>query len=276
MSESKPAGLSNALTRTIVGAIYFVVVVGCLYAGVTVTALVAALMAGMCAWELLHLFRAAGRQPNDIIVLAACVLFPLSPLAPFGTPTLLLAILLIVSVAAWYVSVPRVTVTDVALTIFIPLYCGFGFSTVTMIRMCNPGIQGFLLAFGVMGSIWLNDAIAYFVGSRFGKTKLAPRISPNKSVEGFVGGLLACIFIWCVVASLKVCGIGFFFAIPCGIIVGIAGVLGDLFESRIKRGFGVKDSGNLLPGHGGMLDRSDALLFGCMVALLILRLGRYL
>lgn len=275
-TSSKPEGTSKALVRTVVGAIYFIVLVGCLYAGITVTAVVMAIMAGMCAWELLQLFRAAGRQPNEIISLACCFLYPLAPLAPVSGATLLLTIMLMMCVAIWYVSVPRVTITDVALTVFIPLYCGFAFSTVTMIRMSNPGMQGFLLAFGTMGSIWLNDAVAYFVGTRFGKTKLAPRISPNKSVEGFVGGLLACVFIWCIVAGLKVSGIGFLFAIPCGLIVGIAGVLGDLFESRIKRGFGVKDSGSLLPGHGGMLDRSDALLFGCMTALLLLRLGRFL
>ncbi|MBR3235673.1 MAG: phosphatidate cytidylyltransferase, partial [Atopobiaceae bacterium] len=164
-------------------------------------------------------------------------------------------------------------ITDVGMTLFVPIYCGFAFSSVCLIRACDPGMDGFLLTFGVMGSIWLNDALAYFVGTRFGRTKLSPRISPNKSYEGFWGGLVGAVLIWVLLSLLHVCNIKMIFAIPCGLIVGVAGLLGDLFESRIKRGFGVKDSGSLLPGHGGMLDRSDALLFGCMTAYLLLRLG---
>ena len=234
MSDAKPEGTSKLLVRVVAGAIYAVVVVGCLYMGLTSTAVVVSAMATMCAWELLSLFRGAGRQPNDIIVLAASLLYPLAPLAPNRVGTMAITILLLLACAVWYVSVPRVTITDVALTVFIPLYCGFAFSSVTMIRAFDRGLQGFLLTFGVMGSIWLNDSAAYFVGS----------------------------------SGLKI-----YMAIPFGIIVGLTAVIGDLFESRIKRGFGVKDSGKLMPGHGGMLDRSDALLLGTMVAFLLLRFG---
>jgi phosphatidate cytidylyltransferase len=81
------------------------------------------------------------------------------------------------------------------------------------------------------------------------------------------------VFVWIIVYFLRVWNINLVYAIVCGVLVNIAAVAGDLFESRLKRGVGVKDSGNLMPGHGGMLDRSDSLLFGGMTAFLLLRLG---
>ncbi|MBP3894052.1 MAG: phosphatidate cytidylyltransferase [Atopobiaceae bacterium] len=273
MNNAAPEGTSKVLVRTVVGAIYAVSVVGCLYLGITATAGISTLMACMCAWELLRLLHGSGRQPNDIIALIATALYPIAPLMPQASAISLVTIGLLVACGAWYVASPRVTIHDVGMTLFVPVYCGFAFSCVTSIRACDPGIQGFLLTFGVLGSVWLNDAMAYFIGSKFGKRKLAPRISPNKSVEGFWGGLAGCMIIWTVLFILKVRNIGLLFAIPCGLAVGCTAVLGDLFESRIKRGFGVKDSGNLLPGHGGMLDRSDALIFGSMTAYFLLTLG---
>lgn len=273
MSDSKPEGTSKAGVRIAVGAIYFIVIVGCLFAGITATSLIVSVMACMCCWEFLRLCHGAGRLPNDGIALLVSALYPLAPLLNYGNVHLLATMVLLVALAVWYVAVPRVTISDVALTAFSSIYCGFTFSSVSLIRACDPGTQGALLTFGVMGSIWLNDTCAYFVGTKYGHTKLAPRISPNKSVEGFWGGIVGCVLIWLVLAILHVRGIGVLNALICGLCVGAMSVFGDLFESRIKRGFGVKDSGNLLPGHGGMLDRSDALLFGCMTAFLLLRIG---
>lgn len=275
MSEARPEGMSKMVVRTVVGAVYFVLVVGCLFLGVTATSVAVAIMACMCCWEFLRLCHNSGRLPNDGIALLVTALYPLAPLLNYGNVHLLATMVLLLALAVWYVASPRVTITDVALTAFAAIYCGFSFSAVSLIRSCDPGMQGALLTFGVMGSIWLNDTFAYFIGSKFGSRKLAPRISPNKSVEGFWGGLVGCVLIWVVLAILKVRGIGILFAVPTGLCVGAMSVFGDLFESRIKRGFGVKDSGNLMPGHGGMLDRSDALLFGCMVAYLFLRIWRF-
>ena len=275
MSDASSTKGNQVIVRTVVGAIYFVVMVSCLYAGIVVTSIAISIMACLCAWELLQLIKGSGRQPNEIIALVATALFPLMPLLRPQDGMVLVLMALLIACSAWFVLVPRVFITDVGMTIFVPIYCGSCFTAVTLIRSCDPGMQGFLLTFAAMGSIWLNDAMAYFVGSRFGKRKLSPRISPNKSIEGFWGGMIACVFIWMILAILKVRGISFLFAIPCGLMVGAMGVVGDLFESRIKRGFGVKDSGNLLPGHGGMLDRSDALLFGVMTAFLLLRFGGY-
>ena len=141
------------------------------------------------------------------------------------------------------------------------------------IRASAAGLPGFLLSLGVMGSVWANDSAAYMVGSRIGRHKLAPRISPNKSVEGFWGGIAGAMEIWLLVGILKVQGISFPLALGTCAVVAFCSVLGDLFESRIKRGVGVKDSGDILPGHGGLLDRSDSMLFGGMAAYVLLHIG---
>jgi phosphatidate cytidylyltransferase len=104
------------------------------------------------------------------------------------------------------------------------------------------------------------DTFAYFVGRAFGKTPLAPRVSPNKTVEGAVGGLAASILIAAVYAAVFLPGIRTGFILVAAAILGAAGQGGDLFESMLKRAAGVKDSGTLLPGHGGMLDRADAMI----------------
>ncbi len=112
---------------------------------------------------------------------------------------------------------------------------------------------------------WANDTGAYAIGTMFGKHKLAPKISPGKSWEGSIAG---CIFgittfiIFKLISGIKILlTISYFEILIGGLIISIAGQLGDLFESYIKRTFNVKDSGNLIPGHGGLLDRIDSLIF---------------
>jgi len=108
--------------------------------------------------------------------------------------------------------------------------------------------------------VWVYDTFAYLTGKRFGKTKLAPQISPKKTVEGLLGGM-----VFTMGASLLLSnwfkGIGMEHLMILGAICAIVGTAGDLFESRLKRSLGIKDSGNALGGHGGFLDRMDSILF---------------
>lgn len=112
----------------------------------------------------------------------------------------------------------------------------------------------------VLGAIWVNDTVAYGVGTVWGRRRLAPAISPGKSVEGFIAGILAAPAAAALVAGPLGWETGR--AVALGLGVAIAAVVGDLWESALKRGAGVKDSGGILPGHGGVLDRFDAVLFG--------------
>lgn len=260
------------LTRTTSGAIYAIVVIGCIFWGRVPTMVLVACMSWLCCSEFYRISRMGGRMPNEAIGLAAAVLYPLVALfQPLATRSIVL--LSILAAGMWYVLTPRASIGDVAMTIFGPLYTGLMFASVVSIRACMPGLNGALLTLGVMGSVWVSDATAYFVGSRLGKHKLAPRISPNKSWEGFIGGLIGSVAVWLVLVALQVPGITITLALIAGVLCGIAGVMGDLFESRLKRSVGVKDSGNLMPGHGGLLDRSDSMLFASMTALYILHMG---
>lgn len=112
----------------------------------------------------------------------------------------------------------------------------------------------------VLGAVAISDTAAYFVGTRFGHHKLWPRVSPNKSSEGAVGSLVGCV-VYCAVYGAFLGKGGWFAFALLGIAVNAFAQLGDLFESALKRSVNVKDSGSILPGHGGILDRSDSFLF---------------
>ncbi len=121
--------------------------------------------------------------------------------------------------------------------------------------------------------IMICDTFAYFVGSNFGKRKLYPAVSPNKSVEGGLGGLVGSVLVVVLAGVTFLPQIGIFDGIVVGLLLGTIGQLGDLFESLLKRACGVKDSGSLIPGHGGLLDRLDSLLFAFPVVYCLAKYG---
>jgi len=138
-----------------------------------------------------------------------------------------------------------------------PVYVGGTLAAVALVREFPPTGAWVLLT---MVLAWGSDTSAYFVGRKFGKTKLAPRISPKKTLEGSAGGLTASV-VGAVIMSFFLAGLGVVDAVALGILAGAAGQAGDLLMSVLKRSSGVKDSGGILPGHGGILDRVDALAF---------------
>lgn len=115
--------------------------------------------------------------------------------------------------------------------------------------------------FFVLACVMFCDSAAYFTGVSIGQKKLYPAISPNKSVEGAVGGIIGSILGAVLARWVFFDALGWFDVLLLGILLGVLGQVGDLFESMLKRSFGVKDSGRLVPGHGGLLDRLDSLLF---------------
>jgi phosphatidate cytidylyltransferase len=120
---------------------------------------------------------------------------------------------------------------------------------------------GRALVFFVLVVILVGDTCAYFVGHRLGTKKLAPEISPGKTVEGAIGYVLGSVAAGCVTGMFLATGLSWFELAVLSGFLSVLGQLGDLFESCIKRVFAVKDSGTLLPGHGGLLDRLDSLIF---------------
>lgn len=130
-----------------------------------------------------------------------------------------------------------------------------------------------LLLLGVMATIWISDVAAFFVGKKFGRRKLAPSLSPGKTWEG-VGGALAAVSLYGIFLSGFVGATWWVAAVAAMMIAGL-GILGDLFESMMKRQRGLKDSSQLLPGHGGLLDRIDALTSSLPLAALAISLAGF-
>jgi len=161
---------------------------------------------------------------------------------------------------------------DWSLTLAIPVYLGWPMSVFLLLRGFQGGITpGFWWVLTVFLGVWGFDSGAFFAGHFFGKHKLAPSISPAKTWEGVAGGLVFSIAAALLFTTWPL-GIHWYLAILLGILIGIAATLGDLAESLIKRQTHVKDSGQFMPGHGGILDRIDSLLFAVIVVFIFAQL----
>jgi phosphatidate cytidylyltransferase len=270
-SSSGGSRLTSLIPRLLTAIVYAGVMLGVIIFGGTLgLGIVISIAAMLAVSEFYSMTRREHRQPNEVFGIIATGAMPICT-AVWGMQGLLTVVtaLLVVSLI-WHVAFRTVTTADTATTVFGALYVGFMLSFFVLIRDLD---EGTLLALATLLSVWANDVFAYLVGSMLGKHKMSPNISPNKSWEGFAGGTIFTILVW----------VGLYFVIDSpmtlwwhalvGLAIALAGVLGDLAESRLKREAGVKDSGRLLPGHGGFLDRFDSLIMVSVVAYYLLIFG---
>ncbi len=241
-------------------------------------ALLISVAAAACAFELNQLPLQGpehGGAPISGAVIAstgAAFLLPLLHHAPLGF--LSVEIVLVVLVAAACIDAlffePEVALVPrrVGLAVLGAVYGGLMLSALVKLRQLEHGAVWIFLALAVT---WANDTGGYFAGRAFGKHKLYPRISPSKTVEGALGGMAFSVLWGLGVFKWGLPDVPLWGGAVIGLGASILGPLGDLSESAMKRAYGAKDSGKLLPGHGGMLDRLDALLFTAPFVLLCAR-----
>jgi phosphatidate cytidylyltransferase len=250
--------MSNAVSRVVVGLIGLPIVLGVVYVGGWWVFALAAIAAGIALHEYWLLAR------------------PLAPLAPAGYIGAALALVgaemggvgwmiggvlttFLFAFALKAISEARQAATiAISGTVMGAVWIGCGLAFLILLR--DLPVHGRLVAFSVLLAVWAGDTIAYVGGRLVGRHKLAPRTSPGKTWEGLVFGTAATVFV-AFIAFYKQDYLTIGQSIVVGVVIAIAAPAGDLFESLLKRDMDVKDTGTLLGGHGGMLDRLDALLF---------------
>ncbi len=252
----------NLVVRIVTAVILLPVVLTLLVLGGWWTAGLVAVAAAACALEY-ELITQGRLGPAEILAVLGAGLISLAAAAhPLRFTMLaawiLWAVFIAASVQALFAPDRERAPTRTAHVVTGCLYAGLGLGPIAALRVGPEGLQWVISALVIT---WANDTCAYFAGRLFGRHKLHPAVSPNKTWEGFVGGAVGSVvgmFIarWVAFPALT--------ATDClilGLVGAVLGPLGDLCESLLKRAHGVKDSGALIPGHGGLLDRVDALLF---------------
>ena len=218
------------------------------------------LLAAGTVWEVNRLLERSGRSSSLIVSYIIAALIWMAAYLPDPFLSGAVVGVLLVSVAAFFTS--NNTWSEKWLSIlFCGVYTTLGYYLAAGVRELGTGQEGFWLILALFLMIWGNDVFAYFGGKNFGKRKLAPNISPNKTWEGFWFGFLgACtgaLIAWFAVESFP---LTLPQLLPAAIVTSITGPVGDLLESSMKRRADMKDSSSLLPGHGGLFDRFDALI----------------
>ena len=218
----------------------------------------------MALWELTRMLQAGGRPLHRALAVVAGTALTLAFGAsrmtdPFAVPALVLAVSTAVVLAAplWRGAAPATE--PAANTLLAILYIGWLLGYGILLHHSVPG--GDYLVLFVVGVTWIGETMAYVIGSTLGRHKLAPVISPGKTVEGAIAQVVASVLTGLGLGLWLLPGCGVAMAVTGGALLGVVGQVGDLTESVIKRSVGTKDTGGIIPGHGGMLDRIDSLLF---------------
>jgi phosphatidate cytidylyltransferase len=222
--------------------------------------IVTALVAALAAWEYLAIADAHGAKTPRILTLLCIAALYASAWYDQQTllPVVALAALILLVVCSFRSPLNRV-LPDTAFSTFGLLYCGLTLLTVPLLRQQPNGPTQLVFLFC---AVWSGDVVALYVGRNLGRHKLAPNISPNKTWEGTAGSIAGSVLVTIALFYSRLLHFegSLAYWLILAVVVNIAAQIGDLVESAIKRGAGIKDSGTLLPGHGGILDRIDALL----------------
>lgn len=263
--------MKNIVTRSLSGIVYVAAIVGALLAGPYWFGGLMAVFTIVAMLELQHL---VGMDKNPTVIstlirilditaaLSLCLTAFWGAIAQIFVVVLILTAYMIIRIVmALYDRSPK-AFHHIAMSVLSVLYIGLAIDTLNYLAFTPTilgGVAGWQLVLTVFIMIWLNDTGAFCVGSLIGRHRLFERLSPKKSWEGFWGG-----FVFCLVAGAAAewvfGGPSLIMWIGLGAVVSIFATWGDLFESLIKRTLGVKDSGHIIPGHGGILDRIDSLL----------------
>lgn len=227
-----------------------------------------AIICGIAVFEVLRCLHLASHLTILVpsLILALFVPFTARQInLKMGYPVFLLSVVIVYMLyifSASMFSKGKIVVTDAALAAMMTLYVIMGFGGILYIR--GLGIAGEFIYWIIFISSWIPDTGAYFVGVKFGKHKLIPDVSPKKTVEGAIGGIVTCVLVF-IIYTVIVNAIGkihlnYFLMILAGVILAVASMIGDLIASLVKRHYKTKDYGKILPGHGGVMDRFDSVL----------------
>ena len=232
-----------------------------------VMVLVGAATAAVGLHEFFALLAARGIAPLRITGFLVAAAFFVQPVRPALIPPVIvpLAALLVLSVMMTRAGDVSGSVTSAAGTLLGAVYLGALGGTIAALCTLEPASLAAWRVVLLLAVIMVSDTFAFFVGSAWGRHRLLPSVSPGKSVEGAFGGLVGGVVGALCVRAIGLPGLPLEHAVGLGAGVAALGIVGDLDESLLKRWAGVKDSGTLFPGHGGMLDRLDSLLFGAPV-----------
>lgn len=249
--------------RLIFGVGAAVILFGLLWLGGLPFQFIVGLLAMLGVYELFTMKGLSIMTPEGVLaMLAALVLsLPLDNYLAFLPSDSYIALyaFLVLGILGTTVFVPDYSIEEAVFPIATSFYVGYGFHMLVLAQM--SGLDKVLYALFL---VWATDICAYFVGKRFGRRKLLPAISPNKTVEGSLGGLggaLLVTLLFYLVHPATFAGRNLLLMLVFALFFSAAGQFGDLVESAFKRHYGVKDSGRFIPGHGGLLDRFDSLLF---------------
>lgn len=279
MNKFRFIPLKKLITRTITGIVFVLVMMTAIIASQYSYALLFLLILVGCIYEFSRLFKESTVKPNrwlsySISILFFAVAFLIArEIIEIRYFLILLPLLLIIMAAELYRNKEK-PIENIAVTIFSIIYLAVPISLINFLVFSeilngNSYAPNLLIALFIL--IWTYDSGAYLVGVSIGKHRLFERISPKKSWEGAIGGtfiaILASYFISGFIPEIKL-----IHWIAISILTVISSTFGDLTESMFKRYFGIKDSGNILPGHGGVLDRFDSLFFAAPVIVVYLKL----
>ena len=277
--------MNNFIVRTITG-ILFVAVVVCSFLRPQAMVLLFALITGLTIWEFSGLVNEREKVTVNRLISTVAGVYFFFAVAGFSSDLTPSAVFIPYLVSIIYLMVAELylknedPIHDWAYTMMAQLYIALPFSLLNTLafHLTPQGLVTYdaVLPLSVFVFLWMNDTGAYLCGSLLGKHKLFPRISPGKSWEGSIGGgilvIAVAVLVWYLTEQyqLNQLGLSALEWAGLGLTVVIFGTWGDLVESLFKRTLGIKDSGNILPGHGGMLDRFDSSLLAIPAAVVYL------